>query len=142
MIGLLWTHGSEPKFPAEEEVDMAKLYSQVIGVVLVVVGILGFLMPGIGTLLQFHAHHNLIHLISGLALAYFGFMGNENGQRMAAKIFGIIYGLVTVLGVFGMENLGPIMLNLNWTYNIIHLVIGGWGLWAGFAKVPAPATAS
>ena len=120
---------------------MAKLYTQVIGVVLVVVGILGFLTPGIGTLLQFHTHHNLVHVISGLLLAYFGFMGNEDNQRLAAKIFGAIYGLVTLLGVFGMTDLGPVKLNLNWTYNIIHLIIAAWGLWAGFAKKPAPATA-
>jgi hypothetical protein len=121
---------------------MARLYTQVIGVVLLVVGILGFFMPGIGTLLQFHAHHNLIHILSGLALAYFGFMGNENSQRKGAQIFGVIYGLITVLGILGMKDLGPIKLNLNWTYNIIHLVVAGWGLWAGFAKRPAPVTAS
>jgi hypothetical protein len=121
---------------------MAKLFTQVVGVILLVVGVLGFLMPGIGTLLQFHTHHNLIHVISGLALAYAGFMGNEATQRLLAKIFGAIYGLVTVLGFAGMENLGPIMLHLNTTYNLIHLLVAAWALYAGFAKRPAAATAS
>jgi hypothetical protein len=121
---------------------MAKLFTQVVGVVLLVVGILGFLTPGIGTLLQFHTHHNLIHVISGLALAYAGFMGNADMQRLFSKIFGVIYGLVTVLGLAGMENLGPIMLHLNTTYNLIHLVVSAWALYAGFAKGPTTATAS
>jgi len=60
---------------------------------------------------------------------------------MGAQIFGIIYGLVTVMGLFGMANLGPITLHLNTMYNLIHLVIAGGGLYAGFAKKSATATA-
>lgn len=127
----------------EEERFMVKLFTQVIGVVLAVVGILGFLTSGIGTLVTFHTHHNLIHLVSGLILAYLGFMGSESSQRLGAQIFGVIYGLVTLLGIFKVGGGNPLglQLHLNWTYNIIHLIIAGWGLWAGFAKKPVAATA-
>jgi hypothetical protein len=118
---------------------MAKQFTQIVGVVLVVVGILGFITPSLGPLM-FHTHHNLIHLLSGLVLAYFGFKGTASSQRMGAQIFGIVYGLVTVWGLLGNANLGPITLHLNMPYNIIHLLIAGWGLWAGFAKKTAAAT--
>lgn len=120
---------------------MAKLFTQVIGVVLVVVGILGFLTPSIGTLLTFHAHHNIIHILSGAILAYLGFKGSEDGQRRGAQVFGVIYGLVTLLGFVGMENPLGLQLHLGMGYNVIHLIIAVWGLYAGFAKKPAAVTA-
>jgi hypothetical protein len=56
----------------------------------------------------------------------------------------VVYGLVTVLGFLNVGDGNPLglQLHLNTTYNIIHLVIAAWGLYAGFAKKPAPATAS
>jgi len=123
---------------------MAKTFSQIVGVVLVVVGILGFLMGGTELLgLHFSATHNLVHIISGAVLAYLGFNGSESSQRLGAQIFGAVYGLVTLLGLFGVGGGNPfgLALHLNTSYNIIHLVIAGWGLYAGFAKKPATATA-
>ncbi len=119
---------------------MAKQFTQIVGVALLVVGILGFLMPGIGSLLTFHAHHNLIHIVSGAVLAYLGFKGSANSQRLGAQVFGVVYGLVTLWGFMGNQNLGPLTLHLNMTYNLIHLVITAWGLWAGFGKKPAAAS--
>ena len=125
---------------------MAKTFSQVIGVVLLVVGILGFLMGGeqmfLG-LIMFSTTHNIVHLLSGAVLAYLGFKGSESSQRAGAQIFGVVYGLVTLLGLLGVGGGNPfgLMLHLNGAYNIIHLVIAVFGLYAGFAKKPATATA-
>lgn len=127
---------------------MAKTFSQVIGVVLLVVGILGFVVGGekmfLG-LIMFSTTHNIVHLLSGAILAYLGFMGSESSQRTGAQVFGVIYGLVTLLGLFiGADAAGKTLgleLHLNPTYNVIHLVIAAFGLYAGFAKKPATATA-
>lgn len=111
----------------------AKQFCQIIGVVLILVGIVGFLVPSLGPLVH-HLHHNLIHLVSGLVLAGLGFMGSAAGQRLGAQVFGVVYGIVTIWGFLGNAHLGPVMLNLNLSYNIIHLVITGLALWAGFGK--------
>jgi hypothetical protein len=123
---------------------MAKLYTQVVGVALLVAGILGFFLKESLGFLHFTATHNLVHIISGLALGYLGFKGNESNQRLGAQIFGVIYGLVTLLGFLNVGNGNPLglQLHLNTTYNIIHLVIAAWGLYAGFARKSVPATAS
>lgn len=92
---------------------------------------------------MFSTTHNIVHLLSGAILAYLGFMGSESSQRMGAQIFGVVYGLVTLLGLFGVGGGNPfgLMLHLNGAYNVIHLVIAAFGLYAGFAKKPAAATA-
>ncbi len=112
-----------------------------IGIVLVVIGILGFIVPGIGTILTFHTHHNLIHIISGAVLAYLGFKGSASAQSISTKIFGIGYGIMTIWGFMGNVNLGPIILHLDVKYNLIHLVITAACLWVGFTKKKVTTTA-
>jgi hypothetical protein len=64
-------------------------------------------------------------------LAYLGFTGTS--VKTGAQVFGVIYTLVAVLGFIQ----GTTVLNLfqvNTTYNLIHLIVGVLGLYAGFAK--------
>lgn len=115
---------------------MAKAYCQWVGIVLIALGILGFLIPGGFLTLQFNTIHNLIHLISGAILAYLGFTGTA--VRTAAQVFGVVYTLVALLGFVG----GGTVLNLfpvNTLYNLIHLVIGVLGIYVGFAREPVRA---
>lgn len=118
---------------------MAKTYSLVVGVVLLLVGILGFLFREGLMGLQFHLHHNLIHLLSGAIGLWAGTSKNANAPRLFAMIFGAVYTLVAIWGFLGNENLGPVMLNLNTTYNVVHVVVGLWGLIAGFTTPKAAA---
>lgn len=80
---------------------MAKTISKVLGVVFILVGILGFLAPG---MLGMHLSlaHNLVHLISGAVALYFGFAGTLSGARLFCIVFGVVYGLLGVAGfLFG-----------------------------------------
>jgi hypothetical protein len=114
---------------------MAKMYCQWIGVILLALGIVGFLTPELLTL-HFTLLHNVIHLVSGAILAYLGFTGTA--VRIGAQAFGIIYTLVAVLGfVQGTTVLG--LFPVNTLYNVIHLVVGLAGIWAGFGKEMASA---
>ena len=67
------------------------------GVVFILVGILGFLAPG---LLGMHLStaHNLVHLISGALALYFGFAATLSAARLFCIIFGVVYGLLGVAG--------------------------------------------
>src|SRR5580658_8730844 len=112
---------------------MGKTYAVVIGLVLTIVGIIGFVkgMPGMMGL-QFSMIHNVIHLGSGLIGLAAGLGGGEKGGRAYAKIFGLIYTVVAILGFAGVPAILMTDLNINLYYNIIHLAVGLLGLLAGF----------
>lgn len=76
---------------------MAKTIATVLGIGFLLVGILGFLAPG---MLGMHlsATHNLIHLVSGAVSLYFGLAGTLAAARLFDLVFGAVYGLLGVLG--------------------------------------------
>ena len=84
---------------------MAKQIAKIMGVVFILVGIVGFLAPG---MLGFHLNltHNLIHLISGAVALYFGFSATLSATRLFCIIFGAVYGLLGVAG-FLLGHGGP-----------------------------------
>ncbi|HWS53026.1 MAG TPA: DUF4383 domain-containing protein [Pyrinomonadaceae bacterium] len=76
---------------------MAKTICKILGVVFILVGILGFLAPG---LMGMHLSlaHNLVHIISGALALYFGFAGTLSGARLFCIVFGVVYLLLGVAG--------------------------------------------
>jgi hypothetical protein len=76
---------------------MAKTICKILGVVFILVGIVGFLSPG---LLGMHLSlaHNLVHIISGALALYFGFAGTLSGARLFCIVFGIVYALLGIAG--------------------------------------------
>ncbi len=112
---------------------MAKTYAQVVGVVLVLLGIIGFF---VNTLLGAPTAfvHNLVHLVSGAWGAYAGFSGGLGGPKSYAQIFGVFYTIVAVLGFIAGGVLASLGVPVNALYNLVHLVIGVLGLYVGFAS--------
>ncbi len=109
---------------------MAKMYCQYVGVVLIVLGIIGFVSPNfLG--LPIGGTGIWIHLLSGVILAYLGFTGTS--VKLGAQVFGVIYTLVGVLGIISV-NVPVLNVPAGAVYGIIHLVLGVLGLWAGFGK--------
>ena len=113
---------------------MAKLYAMGVGIVLLLVGVLGFFMDNLFGLITFTTHHNLIHVATGVVGLGAALAGGEKGAKWFALIFGIVYILVTVVGFVGFEDIGPIQLHLNLYYNVIHGAVGVLGLLAGLAS--------
>jgi hypothetical protein len=127
----------------------AQLYSFVLGVVLLLVGIVGLFVstsfatgstPSGDDLIVFKVNgwHNLVHIASGalgLVLAR-----SPEGARMFALGFGIVYGIVTIWGfIAGSNVLG--LLAINGADNVLHLAIAVAGLAAYAASRPAGAAA-
>ena len=116
---------------------MVKTMATVFGVVLLLVGILGFI-PGIttsdGLLLGiFHVNtlHNIIHLLSG-AIALWAGMSGMAASRMYFQVFGVIYALVAILGfVYGDKDILSIVAN-NMADTWLHVVIAVVALYLGF----------
>ena len=125
---------------------MAKRYALIFGVMYGVVALLEIIFrEPFGGLLHFSLVHNAIHWVTVAALL-FAFVKGDTVASLVAKIIGAVFLLVFILGVaapaFLSDTLGyPV----NWFYNIVHLVTGIGGLYAGFLEKkspPPPAIAS
>ena len=119
---------------------MAKTIASLVGVVFILVGIVGFLQPH---LLGAHLGtvHNVIHLVSGAVSLYFGTKGTLGQARTFCIVFGLVYGLLGVVGfVVGELSLpGPLMLGK--IDHCIHVLIALLYLIGGFATKPQTVTA-
>lgn len=99
-----------------------RLWAQVIGIILLLVGILGFFMEspllgifGVNTL------HSVVHIVTGLIFIWAGFMSAPT--KMVNQWLGVIYILVAILGFFGLLT----FLNVSGGTdpdNFLHLAIG------------------
>jgi len=113
------------------------------------IGVLSQFVPGIGPALgaattsggDILGGGNLINILSGAAFSYLGLKGSDSAQRTGAQALGGLNGLVGILGALGVNNLGGLQLSNGWGTIIINLLVGAWGLYSGFAKKQAGATA-
>lgn len=78
--------------------------------------------------------HNVVHVVLALAAFVFGFAGLPgNVTKVFAIIFGFVYAGLGVVGFLWTNPIGDgLALNLGYTLNAVHLLIGGWALLAGF----------
>ena len=76
---------------------MANRIATILGVVFLLVGLLGFLMPG---LLGAHltGAHNIIHLVSGAIALWLGLKGTPSAAKTFCLVFGLVYLLLGVAG--------------------------------------------
>ncbi|MGH2941477.1 MAG: DUF4383 domain-containing protein [Solirubrobacteraceae bacterium] len=132
-----------------QDKTLAQVYATVLGAVLVVVGIVGFLVePSFavgdsaqrGTLILFDINgwHNVVHLLSGavgLALA-----STAAKARLFCVGYGAVYVLVTILG-FAVGDGGLLLsiIPINTADNLLHLAIAVTGIAVGLAS-PAGGT--
>jgi hypothetical protein len=120
---------------------MTKTFSQVAGGVQLLAGVLGQFVPGVGSMLGAATGGNVFNMLSGAALSYLGLKGTESTQRTGAQVIGGLNGLVGLLSAFGINNIMGMQLNAGTVSMIVNLLIGAWGLYAGFAKKTAGAAA-
>jgi hypothetical protein len=126
---------------------MLKKIAVAFGVIFVVVGVLGY-VPAFVTdgrllgLFEVNSLHNLVHLVTGIIAIVAG-VSSERTSRMFFRIFGVIYALVALLGIYsGNEPLLGLIAN-NYAGVGLHAVIAVVALYLGFAMKPRkPATAA
>lgn len=124
---------------------MLKTLANVFGAVFLLIGVLGF-VPGVTTdghllgIFDVSTLHNIIHILSGVAAFALASSG-EKGARTYFQVFGVIYGVVTVVGfVQGNTVLG--LIGVNMADNLLHLAITAVALYAGFGMKPTDTAAS
>ena len=115
---------------------MLQTAAKLFGAVFILIGVLGFIpafTPDNHLLGIFHvdALHNIVHLASGAVALVTGFT-SARAARAYFQIFGIVYGLVALLGLFtGDGELLGIMAH-NWADFVLHVVIASAALYLGF----------
>jgi hypothetical protein len=129
-----------------------RLYAKITGIALAAVALLGIVLNAIDAnpsnmlgadFLAFDWTHNILHVVLAAAALYVGFAAPANLCGLYAKVFGIVYALLGVTGFF-WTGISTTVLHLELGENLVHLVIGAWGVTAGFfgttAGAPAPGT--
>lgn len=129
---------------------MIKTVCLVLGAILTLVGIIGFFSHNfLGAHLSMP--HNVIHLASGLLAIYFGTRTELQAKRFC-QIFGVVYGLLGLVGFFmgpgtftiaemsgtqdnNLMKLIPGSLEFGTSDHIIHLVLGA--VFALFGFMPS-----
>lgn len=114
---------------------MLRALAILFGIVFICVGVAGFMpMFYVRDLLfgffMVNFVHNVIHIVSGV-LAIMA-ATSYHYARLYFQIFGVVYGIVAILGFVLEGNLSFIMLQLNTADNILHLVIALVSLYLGF----------
>lgn len=120
---------------------MAQNFSKYAGIIQTLVGAVSQFAPSIGTMLGAAQGSNIVSIVIGLALSYFGFKGSDSQQRMGAQVGGGLSALVGLLGTAGVAIPGLELSQGVSGANIVNLLVGAWGLYSGFAKKTAGAAA-
>lgn len=87
-------HRSRPAFATRSSIQKVCI---VLGAGFILVGIAGILMPGLMAM-HLSMAHNLIHLASGALALGFGYSDNSRKAYTFAVAFGVVYGLLGILG--------------------------------------------
>jgi len=109
--------------------SLTKTVTWVLGVVLLLTGLLGFVNDPVLGIFEVDNVHNIVHLLSGI-VAILAVSSGESYARLFLIIFGIVYGLVTILGFLnGSSILGLFVINDadNYLHAAIALVCLGVG---------------
>jgi hypothetical protein len=115
-----------------------KTYCQAVGVVLLLVGVVGFVMPDLMGM-DLGAKHSVVHLVTGAIFAWLGFGGAAEAlTKNLVLLFGVVY---TLLGVAGFVVDDLVLYRPDTLVNIIHLAVGLLALFAATAGAKAPAAA-
>ncbi len=94
-------------------------WAKVIGVILLLVGVLGFFMGNTVFMFGVNALHTIVHVLTGAIFSWAGFSKGAPVKK-TNQWLGWVYVLVGVVGFFALQDL----LNLNAADNWLHIIIG------------------
>lgn len=115
---------------------MLKILAILFGLVMIVLGILGFLpdfTPNnkLLTLFLVNPMHNVVHLLTGILALVCG-LTSGFASKMFFIIFGIVYAIVAVLGFMIGQGMVFDLIAVNHADNWLHAAIAAVSLYFGF----------
>jgi hypothetical protein len=117
---------------------MTRKLCQILGAVLLIVGVIGFAKPD---LLGMHLTpvHNVVHIASGALALYFGNVAPQNARAFCA-IFGTVYLLLGVAGMVAPDLVASLLghgpvgdARMLMPDNLVHILVGGLFVLAALA---------
>lgn len=112
---------------------MSKVYARAAGWVALLLGIIGLFVHDLLGLIQFDAMHTIIHLVLGiLGIAA---ARHVKWANYYAYVLGTCYLIVGIVGFFFPVLAG---LHLEVTENLLHILLGAWGLYAALGEKSPP----
>jgi hypothetical protein len=117
---------------------MTRRLCQILGAVLLLVGVIGFAKPD---LLGMHLTpvHNVVHIASGALALYFGNVAPQNARAFCA-IFGTVYLLLGVAGMVAPDLVASLLghgpvgdARMLMPDNLVHILVGGLFVFAALA---------
>jgi hypothetical protein len=107
--------------------------TQILGIVFLILGVLGFVNDPIFNTFEADTVHNIIHIATGL-FALVMANGGYVGAITYGRIMTVIYGLVTVLGFLQPGGEGMVMglMEINMADNWLHVFFMALFIYLGF----------
>jgi len=102
--------------------NIQKTYALVLGIVLSIVGILGFFTSSILNIFGINALQSILHLIAAAFGIYVGTKGQGRGYNLSIGWIGVILGILGFIP--GIKDVLLNLLNINAGITWLHLVIG------------------
>ena len=114
---------------------MVRQYAQVIGVVIIVIGVVGLVLGDqlLLGLLNIDIVEDIVHLVTGGLMAYVGFARADPGLlRNVVGGLGVVYLLVALLGFVVPNLFGLLPHGYTIADNLLHLALGAAGIAVGW----------
>jgi len=116
---------------------MLQAFLKYVGPLQALLGVGGAAVPALAGALGTGMGGNLVNVLSGGVASYLGFKGAPAAQQRGAQFLGIANVLMGVLNAAGVNQVAGFALNQGNVATAISVIIGIWGLVAGFMKPKA-----
>lgn len=102
--------------------EVQKIYAMVLGAVLVLLGLVGFVQAPVLGVFGVNLYQNLLHLVGGAVILWFGYKGAGKATNMWLGVVALVVG---VLGLVpGAKDLLATLFAINPAITYLHLAVG------------------
>lgn len=107
---------------------LQKTFAQLVGIIIALVGLLGFFVEGVFFNFGLNPLHNIVHLVGGLLVFWYGMKTSGKTPNVTLCIIGVVLAIIGWLNIAAINSL----LAINGPDNWLHLIIGVIALAVGF----------
>lgn len=117
-------------------IPMAKKLAIVFGWIFLIIGVVGFFWDPLLGVFDVGTWHNIVHVVTGI-LGIWAASSGETASKTYLKIFGVIYAIVTIWGLFSANTLFGLMY-VNSADTVLHLIVALIFLYGGYSSSTMP----